>query len=58
MATFTLQEQPFLRLRGVTPIGIYSRLSAMCGDVMDMKNVRSWVQRLKVICRTVSAIFQ
>ena len=52
MALFTLQEQRviirFLHLRGVQPIEIHRQLIETCGeDVMDVKNVRSWVRQFK-----------
>jgi len=52
LATFTFEEQRviirFLDLRGMKPIGIHQHLSETCNDgVMDVKNVRSWVQQFK-----------
>jgi len=38
----------FLHLRGMKPIEIHQQLSETCNDgVMDVKNVRSWVQQFK-----------
>ena len=50
MATFTFEEQRviirFLHLR--EPVEIHRQLSETCSDgVMDVKNVRSWVQQFK-----------
>ena len=52
MATFTFEEQRviirFLHLHGMKPIEIHQQLSETCNDgVMDVKNVRSWVQQFK-----------
>jgi len=52
MATFMFEEQRviirFLHLRGMKPIEIHQQLSETCNDgIMDMKNVRSWVQQFK-----------
>jgi len=52
MATFTFEEQrviiQFLHLRGIKPIEINQQLSETCNDgIMDVKNVRSWVQHFK-----------
>jgi len=52
MATFTFEERRvifrFLHLRGMKPIEIHQQLSETCNDgVMDVKNVRSWVQQFK-----------
>ena len=52
MATFKFEEQRviirFLHLRGMKPIEIHRQLSESCSDgVMDVKNVRSWVQQFK-----------
>ena len=52
MATFTFEEQRviirFLHLHGMKPIEIHRQLSETCSDgVMDVKNVRSWVQQFK-----------
>ena len=38
----------FLHLHGMKPIEIHQQLSETCNDgVMDVKNVRSWVQQFK-----------
>ena len=52
MATFTFEEQRviirFLHLRGLKPIEIHRQLSEKgSDDVMDVKNVRSWVRHFK-----------
>src|SRR5215469_3640681 len=52
MATFTFEEQRviirFLCLCGMKPIEIHQQLSETCNDgVMDVKNVRSWIQQFK-----------
>ena len=52
MATFTFEEKRviirFLHLRGMKPIKIHQQLSETCNDdVMDVKNVRSWVRQFK-----------
>ena len=52
MEMFTFQEQcviiRFLHLRGMKPIEIHQQLSETCNDgVMDVKNVRLWVQQFK-----------
>jgi len=52
MATFTFEEQRviirILHLRGMEPIEIHQQLSETCNDgIMDVKNVRSWVQQFK-----------
>ena len=49
---FTFEEQRviirFLHLRGTKPIEIHQQLSETCNDgVMDVKNVRLWVQQFK-----------
>jgi hypothetical protein len=52
MAMFTFEEQcviiGFLHLRGMKLIEIHQQLSETCNDgVMDVKNVRSWLQQFK-----------
>ena len=52
MAMFTFDEQRliirFLHLRGMKPIKIHQQLNETCNDgVMDVKNVRSWLQQFK-----------
>jgi hypothetical protein len=49
IVAFTFEEQRviirFLHLRSMKPIKIHQQLSETCSDgIMDMKNVRSWVQ--------------